>query len=171
MPLIGEPLVAAADGTGAINGAKEQTMKLSGITITECYADAFAFVEDKESNIGDLTSAEDLAQYDLPERLIDLLEPLSNAKDNDRVEVNVPYDLLREFVTTLENRIDIFDDNRNFNRTDGGGRGHSAGRGNDAEAAKFFASGLRRMRADLKTLEMAIESRAESSATSLVARG
>lgn len=145
------------------------TIKLSGITITECYADVFAFCEDKDGNLGDNPTAEDLAEYDLPERLVDMLDAHCNADKAATITLDMPDDLLAELASTLDHRIDIFDDNHNYNRTDGKGSGHSAGRGDDAEAAKFFATSLRKMRRDARTLAKLIESPCNSSAAPLVA--
>lgn len=131
---------------------------LSGLTIKEVYCGNFAFVEDKEMNLGDEPhDPEEVESYVVPERLNAILEPHCNATGDARIEIELPDDELRCFLTELEYRIDIFDDNHNFNRTDGRGKGHSAGRGADAAAAAEFKAGLRMLKADYRMLVKRLE--------------
>lgn len=123
---------------------------LSGLTVAEVYHGAYSFCEDKEGNLGpEPRDPELVAEYVQPERLVALLEPHCNAKDNEAITLEVADSkLLSAFIKELENRIDIDDDNHHFYT-----KGRGVAREEAREAAAQFKASLKLLRKDLKALE------------------
>lgn len=74
-----------------------------------------------------------------------LLEIITSAQHETRpakywsaCEIDVPDNCVDAAKSELLNQLSISDDNRNYCRTDGRGRGYSSGRGADAERFAYF---------------------------------